>query len=611
MKIPKISEVVGRSTKLQLLADFLLISIFPLLLLGLITSVICRNALWNEAVNFSIQSEQLALNDMENLFKSADTLCSTEMNDVSMQRRMRSKFSTLSERYSTDLEGGMDLLSLTTYQPEIFGLYVMGENGGSYKSNIYSFYSGDFRQSSWYQQIISQDGAIWYKAHSGSFAVKTTDESLISVGMPYIDKATGRKNGIILVDIEENALLKIVNRSLGDRGCMLLLDGQNEIINTSSGAGLSGSLRQYVLDRVKSYQATEGEIKDNTAVIQTQKALIVYQTSPLTHWKIIGIVPTAEIYGNIDVIAIVTLILLAVFSAAAVGSSLYLAKKFTDPIRKLQQAMLSVEEGDFSTAIDLNRKDELGQLGASFNQMIKKIRRLMDLVYEKQVMLRKSEYKALEAQINPHFLYNSLDSIMWLLRMNRTEDASVMLSSFTTLFRISLSKGNDFIPIEKEVKHVESYLVVQNMRYSKKFDYEVHVPPDLMKYHTLKLLLQPLVENAIYHGLSVEKSKILISISARQLPGRIIFTVWDDGVGIPPEKLQALQEALNREESDTGGEGKAGYGLRNVNGRIKAYFGKEYGLTVASKYGEGTTVEVVIPKIGAEGGENHVQSHPV
>lgn len=231
-----------------------------------------------------------------------------------------------------------------------------------------------------------------------------------------------------------------------------------------------------------------------------------------------------------------------------------------------------------------------------------KIRKLVDSIYDKQELLRKSEFKALQAQINPHFLYNSLDSIIWLLRMDRTNEAIVILQNLIVLFRIFLSKGHEVIPVRQEVRHLDSYLQIQSMRYSRKFTYTVDVPEEYKDFYTLKLILQPLVENSIYHGMSAEHGSIHIHVSLIMGKDTLTFRVEDTGQGMSEEQLERLRESIQvqaKREEDVlaSSEKEGGYGLQNVNERIKIYFGAQYGLSIESKQGEGTTVNVVIPKI--------------
>ena len=595
-------SVINKSTKRRLLFYFLLLSLIPLITVNLVTYQISSNAITEATVDSAVRSVETALYNMEQVFDEVNSVCKVVNNDANTQQRMRMQFTTRAERFSADLQGGMELASIVGQRSAIFGLYVLGENGGCYKSNMFSFKEQNFSSHTWYQDIISQDAPIWYKTHSGSFVTKTSNQEFISVGVPFVDKASGMKSGVIIADIEESAIIDFVERELSDKGSFILLDENNEIIYQTQQDVLPEGLQENALDQLKKADADQEDSEEKPNTILTPKALIVYQKSPITKWKIVGIIPTDIIYNSVKYIVGLTIAMIMIFGAAAIYISVYLSKKFTNPITKMQESMKNVEEGDLSVSIEPFGEDELADLAKSFNQMVKRIRFLINVVYEKQVLLRKSEYKALEAQINPHFLYNSLDSIIWLLRMNKENEAILMLNNLIVLFRIALSKGNELIAVRKEIQHLESYLIIQSMRYSKKFHYILDIPEELLKYKTLKLLLQPLAENAIYHGLSEEKPKLMIEIKAMKEDGKIIFLVKDNGAGIQPDKLDRLRKALQVEVGSVPemvNESES-YGLRNVDGRIKAYFGNEYGLTINSSVNEGTSIRVMIPQTEGE-----------
>ena len=264
-------------------------------------------------------------------------------------------------------------------------------------------------------------------------------------------------------------------------------------------------------------------------------------------------------------------------------SSLYVAMLISQsvykPVQILYRMMEEVENGDFSVRYTYHSSDEFGRLGKNFNQMLERIQKLISQIYEEQKKLKNSELKALQAQIQPHFLYNSLDSVMWLLRMDKNRDAEKMLNELSTLFKISLSKGNEIITIEEELRHISSYLFITNMIYSKKFEYAIECDPVLYSYRTLKLLLQPLAENAIAHAIPMPGQKVFIQVR--------IYEDEDSLVKLQ----QQLGTAAHPDHRDSG------YGLYNVNERIHILFGSSYGLTVTSEPDFGTEVTVKIPKL--------------
>jgi two-component system sensor histidine kinase YesM len=217
----------------------------------------------------------------------------------------------------------------------------------------------------------------------------------------------------------------------------------------------------------------------------------------------------------------------------------------------------------------------------------------MHEVVLEQEAKRKSEMKALQAQINPHFLYNTLDSIVWMAETNNSEVVT-MTEALARLFRITLSRGEDQITLEQELEHVRNYLIIQSLRYINKFDYELDAEESLLQNKVLKLILQPLVENSIYHGIKNKRQKGHIRITARAEHGRLLILVQDDGIGMSPEKAATILQSAASDHKDR----FSGIGVRNVHERIQLYYGPEYGLQFESKPGEGTTVKVWLPLPG-------------
>ena len=232
---------------------------------------------------------------------------------------------------------------------------------------------------------------------------------------------------------------------------------------------------------------------------------------------------------------------------------------------------------------------------------------LISQIYEEQKKLRNSEFKALQAQIQPHFLYNSLDSVIWFLRMGKNKDAEKMLTELSTLFKISLSKGREIITIEDELKHIGSYLFISNMIYSKKFTYSIECDPSLYQYQTPKLLLQPLAENAILHAVPLPDEKVHIHVSIRENGDCLLLSVQDISKGMSPETLEILRKQINAPRQPD--KQDSGYGLYNVNERIRIFYGPDFGLNIDSDPDIGTEITLKIPKL--ERGEPYVPSNPV
>ena len=316
------------------------------------------------------------------------------------------------------------------------------------------------------------------------------------------------------------------------------------------------------------------------------------QYNGLTGWETYSVVSTDDFFPQAKRLreAIMGLVLLAML-AAGVGIFI-LSYTFTRPIGRLKNAMKQVEAGDFEIQVESKAHDEIGMLIQSFNYMVSRLRQLIMEVYQQKLAQKNAELTALQAQINPHFLYNTLDAIAWMCEDGKNEDAEEMVTALARLFRISISKGHELIPIEKEVEHAKSYLKIENYRYKNKFTYSFEVEESCLSYLCNKITLQPIIENAIYHGVKqmIDEGEIWIRIF--EDGEDIIFQVEDNGIGMTEEQCR---EILRKEPGD-----RTGIGIKNVNDRIKIYFGSNYGLNITSELDEGTCVTIRMPKVREE-----------
>ena len=323
------------------------------------------------------------------------------------------------------------------------------------------------------------------------------------------------------------------------------------------------------------------------------KSNVIYTVKSLENcdWHIVGVCYVDEmITSKVErvVSSLVVILVIVLFGTCFMGS--VFSRWFSKPITQLVTAM-SEFEGDNGEFVyqPVHGTQEIDALSDSFEHMVIRNLKLMEKVRQEEISLRKTELKALQAQINPHFLYNTLDAIAWLCEEERNEDAVKMVNALARLFRISISRGHELIPIEKELQHAQSYLQIQNFRYKNQFMYSFDVDETCLSYLCNKITLQPIIENAIYHGMDRMVDEGMIKIGIHQDPNRIIFTVEDNGVGMTEEQCR---EVLKKEPGD-----RAGIGIKNVNDRIKIYFGDEYGLTIQSELDVGTCVTITMPKV--------------
>ena len=272
----------------------------------------------------------------------------------------------------------------------------------------------------------------------------------------------------------------------------------------------------------------------------------------------------------------------------------YISSRITGPIKRLEKSVNALEAGKLDTEIYIGGSYEIRHLGRSIRDMAGQIQVLMNDIVAEHESKRKSEFDTLQSQINPHFLYNTLDIIVWMIENEQKAEAVKVVTALARFFRISLSKGRSIIPVKDELEHVRNYLMIQQMRFKNKFTYQIESEPETLNLASLKLMLQPLVENAIYHGMEFMDGDGEILVRAFLEEGELIFTISDNGLGMTEEQVNGLLKENTVHASSKRG---SGIGVKNVNERIRLYFGEQYGLSIESEPDEGTTIWIHLPAI--------------
>lgn len=389
---------------------------------------------------------------------------------------------------------------------------------------------------------------------------------------------------LVCVDIRFSHIANYVDGvGIGEHGYCYIEDADHNIIYHPQQQLLYAGLKNEL-----AYEIEDGEVETED-VISSTKVL------DEGNWRVVGVCYVKEmITDKVQNIMKILFLVMGAVLLAALASGILISHMFGRPAKELKGAMREFEENAKDFIFEpVEGTMEIMDLSRSFEHMAVKIQKLMEQVRQEEISLKKTELKALQAQINPHFLYNTLDAIAWLCEDGRNKDAEEMVNALARLFRISISKGHEMIPIEKEVEYVRSYIKIQKHRYKDQFVYVEDIDESCLQYLTHKITLQPFIENAIYHGVNrmVDEGEILVGI--HQDENDIIMTVADNGMGMTKEKCK---EILKKETDD-----KHGIGIKNVDERIKIFFGKDYGVTIDSELDEGTTVTIRMPKVLAEG----------
>ena len=339
------------------------------------------------------------------------------------------------------------------------------------------------------------------------------------------------------------------------------------------------------------YDSNIKELDDNiyilTELIQDDiQYYIYYQTESME--KV-----TDTLNTQIRTFIIICACLIAVLTIGLAMAVMQITTGMLRPIQVLAQAAGRISEGDLDARADVDSRDEIAVLADRFNDMAGNIQTLVVKVREDEQKMRKADLRLLQEQINPHFLYNTLDNIVWLIEGNEPDEAGEMVVTLSEFFRLVLSKGKEFITIRQEEQHISSYLQIQGKRYHDILDYHIYIDPEIYEYQIPKLTLQPLVENALYHGIKYKRSRGMIEITGTKEGENLYLTVADDGVGMDEDELKKLEKEISRPCKET----ESGFGLANVNERIRMYFGSEYGMKIWSEKGSGTRITIEIPAI--------------
>lgn len=389
---------------------------------------------------------------------------------------------------------------------------------------------------------------------------------------------------IVVLDSRFSQIASYVDTvGVGSHGYCFIMDQDGTIIYHPQQQLIFAGLKEENTQKMTAH--SDGSYEENSLIytIRTRKG---------SSWRIVAVSFVDElIEDRLKDCLILLAGLLLIVLAATIVSSVVLSRYISRPIHSLNKAMGEFEANAEGFSYEpVYGSLEVTSLSNAFGHLVIRIQELMNQVRNEEIVLRKTELRALQAQINPHFLYNTLDSIAWMCEEGRTKDAVEMVNALARLFRISISKGHELIPVEKEVEHAKSYLQIQKFRYKNQFQYSFEVQESCLGYYCNKITLQPIIENAIYHGLNRMIDEGFIEIRIFEDGDDVVFTVEDNGVGMTKEQCESI---LHKEvKGQTGG-----IGIKNVNDRVKIYFGEQYGMKIESELDEGTKVSIRMPKL--------------
>ncbi len=418
---------------------------------------------------------------------------------------------------------------------------------------------------------------------------------VVSCGTRIYDDKNGDYLGTAVIDLNFNLIDDMLdNVSLGEKGYMFITDEEGNIIYHPKHELIYSGIREEAIELI--VDSKDGYV---TTMEDDREKHYIISTSDYSGWKVVGAVYVDELNPYEEVTKQIYSLLIGLSLLLAILISIIISRRFLHPIKDLSEGMHKFKHGDLDTVVDIKEENEFGELAESFNDMTRRIKNLIEKNTRVEKAKRKFELKSLQSQINPHFLYNTLDSIIWMAEAQMNREVVEMTDSLAKLFRISINRGSEFVTVAQEIEHIESYLKIQKLRYGEKLNYEINADPALMTLRIVKIIIQPIVENAIYHGIKQLATPGMIWINLTDKDNLIEIVIRDNGAGMDEETLEKL---LNPHEDM--GSGKGGIGVLNVDQRIKLHYGEEFGISIESEVFEGTRVTMTLPKVFAKEDRN-------
>ncbi len=565
---------------------YCIISIFSVLLSNLLFQEIYSSMALKKVSEVSIQTLYSIRTSLDIMITNISNYSKMILSDDNLQTLLRRK--NIYSDLNLQKKLGIYLNKLTQETPFISSVYIFDISGNEFSvgnQDNMKFFPEKIQEAPWYDSVVDKKGSYILSLNGGGAFRHDPDNNFVSMIRLVRDINTTETLGVLIINISENAFKdSYANITNNYTTGVTILDQNNNSIIKSSGIKTS--------NLVQLFDKNLGYVIRN---INNSECLISYLTEEKNGWKIVSIIPVSELSNETAVPGLIGFAIIMINSILLFIGTIFTTRMITIPIKKLLKSMKGVEKGEFNEVSIKAGSDEIGKLRDGYNIMIQEIQNLIKHVITEQKIKRKAELDVLQAQIKPHFLYNTLDSINSLALMGEVASVCNLVDSLGSYYRISLSKGKEVISIGEELDMVKNYLLIQKMRYPDLFTVSFTIDDKCNNYRILKLVLQPLVENALYHGIRNKVGGGTIAIRTEHLNDHIRITVEDDGVGMSKEFIESML-GHNIRSNETG------FGLRGTIERLRIFYGMDNCFQIESKLDCGTKITLLIP-INKENGE--------
>lgn len=618
-------QVKQRSRRIQTTITFALaVLVFVTALgMGLLSYTFTQQAVQQNSREYTVQLVSQVQTSIDSYIDHMENIATVVQLNDQVQRFFRDYGTieaSLLEDYRQRISAFLDTVSRT--RGDISLILIAGDNGEvlTHKPEISLNPAVTLTDQTWYRSARERSGSAVVSSSHVQNVVAGEYRWVITLSRTINDPVTGEEYGVMLVDMNFSVISDLLARiSLGKRGYLFIVDPTGSIVFHPRQELIYSNLEQEYIDRV-----LEQRTGSFSAVTDDRRERIyTVSTSDRTGWRTVGVNYAAELVRNRATIQRYYLYGTLLFMVVAILVAVLISHRLSRPILRLRSSMQAVEQGDFDITVDISGNDEIGDLARDFNIMVVQIRQLMRRNAEEQEEKRRSELLALQNQITPHFLYNTLDSIVWMAEGGQHRNVVQTVASLARLLRLSISHGDELISIRDEVEHITSYLTIQKLRYRDTLDFSIEVDSRILHLQVPKVILQPLVENAIYHGIKHNERGGCVTVCGRIAGSKVILEVFDDGTGMEEEQMRTILDPRSSNGAAPGtasgsqalrrirrsGEAPASssphrrnkVGVRNVHERIRLYFGDDYGLLFRRNGGAGTVVEIHLPVVEPNG----------
>lgn len=584
----------GISIKNKIFTSMIIIVIISISIIAVMANNISQKAIIDKAKNNSLREIVLINNNIETLITYVEDYSKMLATDYRLQEVLYNDMSV------NKPEGGLEGLIMRSKISEIISNFVEPNTqvkAASVLSSRMQWADVGYADNEYAAQLFGTEPVamklennnkpIWTSLVPFKFRYDAVESNVFAVSKAVVHKEFGKTIGMVALYIKESVIADIYENSLNYQGGeFYILDEQNKIISSRN-----KTLLYHDFTEKTSISLPNLGKKEMSFILGKGEHKLLVSTqhfAPLS-WTIISVIPLDVITlenKEINELIIRTGFLCLVF---AMGLSFFLSSSITKPLLLLSSTMRKIRNGQMNVRSTYNSADEIGNLSDGFNSLMDRIEALVAKNAEEERTKGEIEFKLLQSQVKPHFLYNTVETIISLIKLNMKTEAIAAARYMASFYNISLSRGNDVISIREEMKLTESYLEIQKLRYVEYMDYKMDIDEDIMRYSTPKLMLQPIIENAIYHGLKWKQEKGLLQITGYMQNGQIIIEVYDNGVGMDHEQITRLLEPAEEDKRNVS------FGARSVNSRIKMLYGELYGMEVESVPGSYTKVTIHLP----------------